>query len=491
MATPNVFALLSLILLLSMAVRTTGTVHYHPFVNDEHNNTYSAIGPSRKFVKESKSTPVMPNNMKRYYSVQQIPGGGVTDPNDRIGWPWPPVCEGGLSWLRFCFADFDTANHLVDILTEAIARWSAAYVGSSFRIQPDPACEGNYWCICSDLPNANGKTVSTDSLIIWDGTIDNDYVNRRKGTHCTTGYHYHSTVPWRHVMHFGKYHPKDPESMHLWWGAVQDMVHELGHAAGLLHEHLRPDARYQVDIEFKHIRGYNEALEAVRLESDGTFSKDSHVLERMDEVLESHELTRRYFPYASAFIPYTTGPPEFRGYVYSNNPSYFDFDSIIIYSSDYNAEYEDALVMTRQHPKENGDYRIWSGGSPDPQQALPSQGDIDRIKALYPLTDEDAPGSPMDVDDPGSSTDEDAPGSPEDKRAPPALIASGASFAPSPTQWSPVSVVIPGHVDTIIRPPQPYPSGATRPAGVSPLLESPDWDLYEPKIGQTYSTASS
>ena len=111
--------------------------------------------------------------------------------------------------------------------------------------------------------------------------------------------------------------------------------------------------------------------------------------------------------------------------------------------------------MTRQHPKENGDYRIWSGGSPDPQQALPSQGDIDRIKALYPLTDEDAPGSPMDVDDPGSSTDDDAPGSPEEKRAPPALIASGASPAPSPTQWRPVSVVIPGHVDTTIRPPQP------------------------------------
>lgn len=70
----------------------------------------------------------------------------------------------------------------------------------------------------------------------------------------------------------------------------------------------------------------------------------------------------------------------------------FDFDSIMIYSSFAGGEHLATsnlaqAVMTRRGP--NGQpAAIHQGGSHDPRLARPSQGDIDRVKALYPLIEQ-------------------------------------------------------------------------------------------------------
>ncbi|KAK3710593.1 hypothetical protein LTR37_010220 [Vermiconidia calcicola] len=295
--------------------------------------------------------------------------------------------------------------------------------------------------------------------------------------------------------------------------AVLEMVHELGHAAGLDHEHQRPDAHKYIQIHRENIRGYNTCLRKIGPLTDGTFVSGTTAEERMDEVWKSSDLAIQYFENA---LPFMNGNEQ-RGQ--ENNPyseseePFFDFDSVMIYSSDSNAE-RGTYSMTRKAPFNSEGELIWQGGHPDPKRAMPSRGDIERIKQLYPIhptaedapgspdddfpgspmhedgdttdddapwsPDDDAPGSPMDED--GDTTDDDAPGSPEDKRALSGSSAGVKTGIPSSSQWNPVRVSLPGLPETIIRPPPPYPTDATRPARNVVFPESPDWRLYIPKI---------
>lgn len=105
----------------------------------------------------SSTTPIDRNYdpvSKRWYSVfdldhiSQQPGGLRAAKHA----PWPQTC--GRSWVRFCFKNEHSADHLVDVVAHAIAMWQPAALYSGMNIVPDLACYEpvtqiwDYRCVC-------------------------------------------------------------------------------------------------------------------------------------------------------------------------------------------------------------------------------------------------------------------------------------------------------------------------------------------------------
>ena len=78
---------------------------------------------------------------------------------------WPEICPGTDHWLRYCFEDRYTMDLLLPILSRAITLWAPAFQVSSFRMQPDYACDGNYACLCDHVSD-RGTPVARYSLVI-------------------------------------------------------------------------------------------------------------------------------------------------------------------------------------------------------------------------------------------------------------------------------------------------------------------------------------
>ena len=73
-----------------------------------------------------------------------------------------------------------------------------------------------------------------DALVVTDTTRDGDetFNWERADTLTTTGYDYRSKDPWRHSLKFGHLVPGAGEKNRE--TAVVNMMHELGHAMGLV-----------------------------------------------------------------------------------------------------------------------------------------------------------------------------------------------------------------------------------------------------------------
>ena len=158
---------LALIWALNLVVISIATIRYDPFYEDTLADIDNTSKPS---VPDQSSESDYDDLMKRWYSLPLRPPTGVNDPNPLTAYPWPPTCGGNSwpaqTWLRYCFQDPSSAHNLLEVLMGAIARWVPAEQDSSFRIRPDFACEGDWYCLCSHR-GSRGQTVNTDALKIW------------------------------------------------------------------------------------------------------------------------------------------------------------------------------------------------------------------------------------------------------------------------------------------------------------------------------------
>lgn len=124
--------------------------------------------------------------------------------------------------LRFCFDDELSAKWIYPHLFDAITMWAPALeIESSVFITPDPACGGEWRCMC------NTTGVKPDSLIITLGDVSN----------APAGYSYNKPNP-EHILYL-KVETRPPatdvEAFNWWKGwMAQTFAHELGHALGLL-----------------------------------------------------------------------------------------------------------------------------------------------------------------------------------------------------------------------------------------------------------------
>lgn len=122
-----------------------------------------------------------------------------------------------------------------------------------------------------------------DALSIEDTTIDgdDDWNWAECETKTTTGYNYGSTDAGRHHMVFCHLVPGAEGATEA--KAVQAMMHELGHAIGLAHEHQRPDARATLSYKCSSLEGYQSGVTKATLDADAMFDFDEADDEPDDE----------------------------------------------------------------------------------------------------------------------------------------------------------------------------------------------------------------
>jgi hypothetical protein len=315
---------------------------------------------------------------RRWYGVRPLSKGKSMG---QYG-PWPLVCDGQS--VRYCFADARSQKNLENNVNEAVARWAHATIHTSMQIIPDN--EDSLLC--------SGPDIRSDALVISDLTKDNDKA-WNYGPDCptdsaSTGYDYGSQERGRHRLDFCHLDPQDIKGTSA--KAVVSMMHELGHAIGLQHEHQRDDRDKYLKFKCEVLFGYKEAQHLTDIDERGHFDDDQDAEERMllacedDDVASIQGMNHRL----------ETQLPRWKAKAISFS-KLFDYDSIMMYNS--HANVMDGLDVSKPENwvlsrKDNGK-PVWQGGSEDPAQAKITEGDIARVAQLYPTPDHSSDGPAM------------------------------------------------------------------------------------------------
>lgn len=315
--------------------------------------------------------------VKRWYSVQPL---ASHRPKGNYG-PWPVIHTGKsdeVQPVRYCFADVRSQRNLQHVVDQAIARWHSAFLHSQLRIVPDTEQAS----LC-DAPQ-----VRSDALVIHDATRDGNTAWNH-GPECptdsaSTGYNYASNERGRHRLDFCHLDPQDRRGTEPL--AVQAMMHELGHAIGLQHEHQRQDRGQYLEFHCENLDGYEQAKRKAAVDERAYFEDDEDLETRMSLVCNDDEIASDYLPAALPFIRQKdhrleSEKTKFKYYVQSDS---FDYDSIMIYNSHANTPIDiDATNPKTWVLKRKDGTAVWQGGSKRAADAKITEGDIARVAQLY------------------------------------------------------------------------------------------------------------
>jgi hypothetical protein len=113
------------------------------------------------------------------------------------------------------------------------------------------------------------------------------------------------------------------------------MMHELGHAIGLQHEHARNDRNDFLDSRCENLESYEEAKRLVQLDERAHFEDEDELEDRLRLACAEDDITSDYLPAVVAFVRAKDHrlATEKRKWKYYKRSGPFDFDSIMIYNS--------------------------------------------------------------------------------------------------------------------------------------------------------------
>ncbi|KAK5732707.1 hypothetical protein LTR17_010262 [Elasticomyces elasticus] len=289
---------------------------------------------------------------------------------------WPVIgrdpTEGNIQPIRYCYGDGFTAWTTSTLVHAAIEYWRHAADQSAFDIILDPGCEGNYWCLCSSLEQPS------DALHIYNAGVDNT-----QDSGSTLGYQYNSDLSGRHRMDIRNFDSSDVENFIK---GVVGVTHEFGHVAGLAHEHQHPNRDASLVFNCFNLEGYEQATEDIKDNLPFMpFCWSGCDAMHGPSNSGSSVIGLQYFP---ALVDYVVGNriAKFSGYYSSPE---WDRWSIMNYNS-YGGDaanhgtFPDGAVLVGRGQNGEPDFEVFQGGFADKAQAMPSEGDVERIKELYP-----------------------------------------------------------------------------------------------------------
>ncbi|KAK4565637.1 hypothetical protein LTR86_003485 [Recurvomyces mirabilis] len=328
------------------------------------------------------------------------------------GNPIYPPC-GFRRLMPFCFDNENSAKELLSVTATAIAQWWPAFALSSLMMISDEGCyvphekRFKFRCICDEQPTddstlriALGDPVEKPGSEYTGGGTE-EYTRQHEPSQCDVGCDTrpgslgicHRLVISRMEEIVGKRERYESQAA--------DMVHEIGHAMGLLHEHQRPDRDHFVRFFCSSLKGYTEA-EAMAGSPDHAEDWKPGVTqaEKMKLICSDHDYAEKYLPAARQFLKLDSASyGGDKGIMF--NEQFFDYASIMIYCSFTHVHDEERAVLIRNKPtdqtselpvtRKDGsahwlDGAFYPGGARRYGDVRISTMDVIRVGQLYPGT---------------------------------------------------------------------------------------------------------
>ena len=268
-----------------------------------------------------------------------------------VGDLWP------RGFIPYCFQDQQAKERLESVFDAAVTEWQNAWK-RHLPQKPFPVQFHSRGVLDDSNPDCHDGSV--DLMMIW--------INAQNEFYASVGYQKGKRMAL--VLH------DQSENLH------QNVVHELGHVMGLLHEHQRPDAATYVTFLCENLFDYQKMVD--KYEIPGGFEK-GYVKKTLCTNIERANLARFFASELAPAVPATENETPDQSLYHSGFHKNFDFESIMIYSSwaytkahdPHTGEYSPTLK--RVSPVKVGDEDSWE----IVQSQTPSAGDIAMIDVLY------------------------------------------------------------------------------------------------------------
>ncbi|PSN74024.1 hypothetical protein BS50DRAFT_615004 [Corynespora cassiicola Philippines] len=290
-------------------------------------------------------------------------------------YPWPRDNPETITTIQYCYTTPVVKGMFSDYIDEAWDMWKEKL--------GEPGHENNHSLRLEDI----GSYCYINGTDTWNLDVPWNTVAIRDipaiSARASKGFQVSILSIW-HLTHFQAFFIMDFDMLRMLLSPRNDTVatiaHEMGHLFGLGHEHQRPDRDRYVSFNCTKLPDYPSMEASLARLNDGV---------SMERLCEDSEISRRYEFSVGQYVKEDPLSVAYR-HLWDMD---FDFDSIMIYSSEQ-------LRNRNSDPDDWSSYPIMRWSNETSEQLLEncprndvrlierpynvSKGDIEKVKAIYP-----------------------------------------------------------------------------------------------------------